>query len=369
MYHNAKHLESRIAMTLLVIYISIALGVSFLCSVMEAVLLSVTPGFVSANMIQNPPFGNRLKELKEDVERPLAAILSLNTIAHTVGAAGAGAQAAAVFGDAFVGVISAVLTFLILVLSEIIPKTLGAVYWRTLAKPVVWLLRPVLWTMWPLVLMAKGLTRLLAPAGKRAQISREEFLALTDLGVHEGVVSAEDSRILKNVLQLQNLTAKDIMTPRTVVFSLPESMTVREVLDQHPDIIFSRIPVYHQNRDQVSGFVLKQDIFRLAAKDEHDVPLESFRRPVDMVDDTTPLNQLLDTFLATRNHLALVVDSYGGLRGIVTLEDLMETLLGLEIMDEVDTVEDMQAFARQQWHKRAEKLGLPVNQTDTDNRL
>ena len=354
-------------MTLLLVYISIALGISFLCSVMEAVLLSITPGFVSAVAAQDPPFGNRLRALKDDVERPLAAILSLNTIAHTVGAAGAGAQAAAVFGDAFVGVISAVLTFLILVLSEIIPKTLGAVYWRKLAKPVVWLLRPTLWIMWPLVLMARGLTRLLAPSGKRARINREEFLALTDLGVHEGVVSADDSRILKNVLQLQSLTAKDIMTPRTVLFSLPESMTVREVLDQHPDIVFSRIPVYRKNRDQVSGFVLKQDIYRYAARDEHDMTLEDFRRPVDMVDDTTPLNRLLDTFLASRNHLALVMDSYGGLRGIVTLEDLMETLLGLEIMDEVDTVEDMQAFARQQWQKRAEKLGLPVNQTDTDN--
>lgn len=354
-------------MTLLLVYISIALGVSFLCSVMEAVLLSITPGFVSAAQKQRPPFGNRLKDMKEDVERPLAAILSLNTIAHTVGAAGAGAQAAAVFGDAFVGIISAVLTFLILVLSEIIPKTLGAVYWRKLAPAVVWLLVPTIWIMWPLVIMARGLTRLMAPATKRKRISRDEFLALADLGVREGVVSMEDSRILNNLFQLKELTAGDIMTPRTVVFSLPQQMTVGEAMERYPDMVFSRIPVYGDNREAVTGFVLKQDIFLQAAHDQHHLLLGELKRPAGMVPADTVLQQLLDHFLAQRNHMAFVLDDYGGLSGVVTLEDLLETLLGMEIMDEVDTVADMQALARRKWQQRAEKLGIVDNRDNQDN--
>ena len=298
--------------------------------------------------------------MKEDVERPLAAILSLNTIAHTVGAAGAGAQAAVVFGDAFVGLASAILTFLILILSEIIPKTLGAVYWRQLTPAVIWLLTPTIWIMWPLVQMARGLTRLIAPSGKRGRISRDEFLALADVGVREGLVSSADSRILKNVFRFRELNASHIMTPRTVVFSLPQSITVKAVMDQHPELVFSRIPVYGNSREDITGFVLKQDILLHAANNHHAMTLETLKRPIAMVPGDTSLHLLLDHFLAERNHIALVLDPYGGMRGIVTLEDLMETLLGLEIMDEVDNVEDMQVFARQKWQERATRLGIAL---------
>ncbi len=345
-------------MTLLIFYVSLALGVSFLCSVMEAVLLSVTPSFAATTEQQRPRLGARLRALKADVDRPLAAILSLNTIAHTVGAAGAGAQAAAIFGDRFVGVISAVLTFLILVLSEIIPKTLGAVYWRQLAPSVVRLLVPTTLLMWPLVKMAQGLTRILARGGKQPVVSREELAALADLGTQEGVVREEESRILKNLFRLGKLRVRDIMTPRTVVFALPASWTVDETLAKHPEIRFSRLPVYGNDFDEVRGFVLRYDILLHAAEDNGATTLEELSRPIEAVSWDLPLRGLFERLMDRRAHIALVLDEYGGTSGIVTLEDLVETLLGLEIVDEGDRVEDMQELARQQWRQRAARLGL-----------
>ena len=345
-------------MTLLIFYVSLALGVSFLCSVMEAVLLSVTPSFVARTEQDRPRLGARLRKLKADIDRPLAAILSLNTIAHTVGAAGAGAQAAAVFGDQFVGVISGVLTLLILVLSEIIPKTLGAVYWRRLTPSVVSLLAPTTLLMWPLVWMAQGLTKILARGGKQAAISREELTALADLGAKEGVVREQESRILKNLFRLETVRVRDIMTPRTVVFALPASQTVGETLAEHPEIRFSRLPIYGDDLDHIHGFVLRHDVLLRAAEDRADMKLEELVRPIGAVGGQLSLRALFERLMDSRAHIALVVDEYGGTSGIVTLEDLVETLLGLEIVDEADHVQDMQELARQKWRERAARLGL-----------
>ncbi len=349
-------------MALLIFYISLALGISFLCSVMEAVLLSISPSFVAQVDKKNPRLGKHLRELKDDVDRPLAAILSLNTIAHTVGAAGAGAQAAAIFGDAYVGVISAVLTFLILVLSEIIPKTLGAVYWRQLTSPVVKLLVPTMWLMGPLVLMAQVLTKILARGKKRVLISREELTALADLGAQEGVVHEEESRILKNLFRLDKVQVKDIMTPRTVVFALPASQTVAQALEENPEIRFSRLPIYGENHDDIHGFVLKSDLLIKAAEQRGEVQLSEFSRSIETVSTKMSLRQLFERMMSHRVHIALVVDEYGGTSGVVTMEDLLETLIGLEIVDEADAVHDMQELARQQWRKRAERLGLVLDE-------
>ena len=351
-------------MTLLIAYVSLALGVSFLCSVMEAVLLSVTPSFVAQTEKRQPRLGERLRRLKEDVDRPLAAILSLNTIAHTVGATGAGAQAVAEFGETWVGVISAVLTFLILVVSEIIPKTLGAVYWRQLVPAVVRLLAPTVMLMWPLVKMAQGLTVLLARGEKPKVVSREELAALADLGTQEGIVDEGESRILKNLFRFGEVRARDIMTPRTVVFALPESLTVGEMVEAHPRIRFSRLPVYSENLDRVTGFVLKQDALLRAATDAGDTPLRELRRPLQAVSEEMLLRGLFERLVTQRAHICLVVDEYGGTSGIVTLEDLLETLLGLEIVDEGDSVHDMQELVRQKWRERAERLGLKVDVED-----
>jgi CBS domain containing-hemolysin-like protein len=345
-------------MGLLLLYVALALGVSFLCSIMEAVLLSVTPSYVAALEREGSAMGKRLHAMKEDIDRPLSAILSLNTIAHTVGAAGAGAQAAVVFGEAYTGVIAGILTLLILVLSEIIPKTLGAVYWRTIAPAVVRILVPTILLMWPLVKLSQGLTYLLSPDEDEAAFSREEFTAMAELGEEEGVFEEKESRILRNLFRFNSLRVKDVMTPRTVVFDLPEGKTIGEVVEEHDEFRFSRIPVYDDTPDDVTGYVLKDEMLLRAAQEELEVPLEEIAREILVVRETLPLPDLLERLLDRLEHIALVVDEYGGVAGVVTMEDVVETLLGLEIVDEADSVEDMQALARQQWFKRARELGV-----------
>ena len=344
-------------MFLLVFYVLLALGVSFLCSIMEAVLLSVTPSFVAVKEEQGDSLAEHLKKLKEDIDRPLAAILSLNTIAHTVGAAGAGAQAVAVFGDAFVGVISGVLTLLILVISEIIPKTIGAMYWRQLTPAVVRILGPTIWLMWPLVKMAQGITYLMGEK-KKTSVSRAELAAMAELGKRQGVFEAGESRILRNLFRFSSLRVRDVMTPRTVIFTLPQDKTVGAVLDEHEAFRFSRIPIYKENRDDVTGYVLKDELLLRAAEDKHDLELKAIQRPILVVPDSLLLPDALERMLEKTEHVALVVDEYGGTEGLVTLEDIVETLLGLEIVDEADSVDDMQMLAREQWRKRAERLGI-----------
>ena len=345
-------------MGLLFLYVALALGVSFLCSIMEAVLLSVTPSYVAALEREGDAVGERLHGMKDNIDRPLSAILSLNTIAHTVGAAGAGAQAAIVFESVPVGVISAVLTLLILIFSEIIPKTLGAVYWRTLAPAVVRTLIPTIVLMWPLVKLSQGLTYLLSRDEDETSFSREEFTAMAELGEEEGVFEEKESRILRNLFRFNSLRVKDVMTPRTVVFDLDETKTIGEVVEEHDEFRFSRIPVYDDNPDDITGYVLKDEMLLRAAQEEHDVSLETISREILVVRETLPLPDLLERLLDRLEHIALVVDEYGGVAGVVTMEDVVETLLGLEIVDEADSVEDMQALARQQWFKRARELGM-----------
>lgn len=355
-------------MALLFTYIAFALLVSFLCSIMEAVLLSVTPSYIAVKEQEGHQHAELLRSLKADIDRPLAAILSLNTIAHTIGAAGAGAQAVRIFGDAYMAVISAVLTLAILVLSEIIPKTLGALYWRTLAPTIARALVPTIWIMYPFVKLSQGLTRLLSRGKREATVSREEMTALADLGHREGVFEADESRILKNLFRFGQLRVRDVMTPRIVIFTLPESKTVRDVLDEHQQFQFSRIPIYRQTRDDVSGYVLKDDILLRAAQEDLDVTLRELCREMVVVPDGMRLPDLFERLLDRGEHIALVVDEYGGVEGIVSMEDVVETLLGLEIVDEVDSVEDMQALARQQWFRRARRLGL-VGEDMDDQRM
>lgn len=346
-------------MGLLLFYVALVLGVSFLCSISEAVLLSITPSFVAAANDEGHPAGERLRVLKEDIDRPLAAILTLNTIAHTVGAAGAGAQAAVVFESVSVGTFSAILTFLILVLSEIIPKTLGAVYWRRFAYPISYLLLPMIWLLWPFVKMSQGITYILSGGRKvSTTVSRDEIRALAELGHQEGVFQEEESRVLKNLFRFGSLRVQDIMTPRIVVEALSEQLTVGEVVATHDEFRFSRIPVYNKNRDDVTGYVLKDEILLKAAQEEEDTVLRDLKREMLVVSEELPLPELFERLLDRLDHIALVVDEYGGVEGLVTMEDVVETLLGLEIVDEADSAEDMQALARQQWFKRARRLGL-----------
>jgi CBS domain containing-hemolysin-like protein len=249
-----------------------------------------------------------------------------------------------------------VLTFLILVFSEIVPKTLGALYWRGLAPVVVRLLTPTIWLMWPLVKMAEGITWLISQGRDHGTIRRDEFPALADAGVREGVLHAVESRIMRSLLRFGELTVADIMTPRTVVFALQQDQTVGDVLREHPNMVFSRIPIYGDSIDDVQGQVLRVDVLLAAAQGRLDQKLASLRRPISSVEADLPLRDLLDQLTADRSHIVLVVDSYGGLQGVVTLEDALETLIGLEIMDEADKVEDMRALAREKWEERRKRL-------------
>ncbi len=347
-------------MTLLIVYVSIALVFSFLCSIAEAVLLSTTMAHITVLEQEGQTAGPLLRELKTDINKPLAAILSLNTIAHTVGAAGAGAQAAAVFGSAWVGVASAVLTLMILVFSAIIPKTLGATYWRSLAGITAHGLKFLVWMLYPFVVMSELLTRGLSRGNAPEGFSREEFAAMADLGEQEGQLEERESRILKNMFVLHETRVTDVMTPRPVVFSLPESLTVSDYFDSHYDSRFSRIPVYSGDREQLTGFVLKDDLLLAQARNNTDKTLEHYRRNLPALLDTTSLSDAFEEILHQRAHIMMIVDEYGGMEGIITMEDILETLLGLEIMDESDKTPDMQKHARRMWKRRAREMGITM---------
>ena len=345
-------------MTLLLFYLLLAILVSFLCSILEAVLLSISPSFVAAFRERHPQTGERLAALKGDVDRPLAAILSLNTIAHTIGAAGVGAQAALVFQDVSTGVVSGVLTLLILVFSEIIPKTLGASYWQSLVPFTVATLRVIIVVLYPLVWLAQVLTRLLARKDKQPGISREEISAMADIGHAAGIFEESESRILKNLIRFRSITAEAIMTPRTVVVAYPDHYTLQQVYQDPQFSKFTRVLVYQQYRDHVLGFVHKHDVLDELAKDHPQRLVTEIVRELISVPAETTLPRLFEQLLEVRHQLALVTDAYGGMAGIVTMEDVVETLLGVEIMDEFDGTRDMQAYARERWRQRAEKLGL-----------
>ena len=346
-------------MFLLFLYLGIAILVSFLCSILEAVLLSVTPSYVqSLKDAGKEALHDKLSALKENIDKPLAAILSFNTIAHTVGAAGVGAQAALVFGDEYLGIVSAVLTLLILIFSEIIPKTIGASYWRSLSGFTAKTLGVLIWLMYPLVLLSKGITYLISGKEKKASISRAEVSAMADIGHREGVFIEMESKMLKNMIKFRNINVEDIMTPRTVMVMAQEDQRIDELYGRPDFKKFSRIPTYKTNRDDITGFVHKNDVLTQMAEDNHSLPLSEIRRDIRVVSKELRLPFILDKFLEGKEHIALATDKFGSISGLVTMEDVMETVLGMEIMDEYDSVEDMQKYARNKWKKRALEIGL-----------
>lgn len=348
---------------LLIIYLTIALVFSFVCSVFEAVLLSIRRPYVMSQHETNPSNAKAWESILADVNRPLSAILILNTVAHTVGAAGVGAQGVKVFGDDSALLISGILTVLILLLSEIIPKTLGAVYWKGLA-PSVGKLLPLLTTaMSPIVWVTEKLTSGLSHGETTGAFSREEFTAIANMAHSEGSLELREMAILKNLLSLQSTKLEDVMTPRTVLFALPETTTTKEFIERYSERPFSRIPVYKDRVDEINGFVLRADILFAAIKNpDEDLEIGSMMRDLKAVPETMPISKAFDVFLGERSHIAMVVDEFGAVAGIVTLEDIVETLLGLEIVDEVDRTEDMQALARRLWKTRAERMGIVIEE-------
>lgn len=339
-------------MGLVLLYLTLALSVSFLCSVMEAVLLSTPMSFITMKEQAGAKSATLLKRLKQDIDKPIAAILSLNTIAHTVGAAGVGAEAVKVFGEAYFGIISAVLTILILVLSEIIPKSVGANYWRSLAVPSARIIRGMIVVSYPLVWLSELITRLVAPSKPEASVSREEVSAMVSIGAEEGVFQKEENRMIQNLIKLDNVTARDVMTPRVVVAAAPEGMTTREFYQNKQFCNYSRIPVYSENEDNVTGYVLRQSILERLAEDKFDLKLSDIKRPILAFPESCPVSNIWEKMLEKKEHISVIIDEYGALRGIVTMEDIIETALGFEIVDERDAVADMQTLARERWQRR-----------------
>lgn len=346
---------------LLVGYVLLALVFSFMCSVAEAVLLSITPSFIAGLESTDPKRAALLKKLKgEGIDRSLAAILTVNTIAHTLGAIGAGAKATVVFGSAWFGLFSAVMTLLILFLSEILPKTLGAVYWRSLTGVTALYINVLIKSMYPLILVSERVTKMIARGQTVHVFSRDEFIAMANIGQQSGHINDRESRIIRNLFRFGSLRAQDIMTPRTVMVALPEHITISEALQARMSAPFSRIPVYGADLDAVTGFVLREDLLMAETQDTGDRPLTALRRDILTVASAAPLSTLLDLLLDKRHHIAVVIGEYGETKGLVTLEDVVETLLGIEIVDEGDKVDDMQSLARQLWARRAKALGLQV---------
>ena len=364
-------------MTLLIIYAAVSIFFSFLCSILEAVLLSITPTFINLKKNEGLQYAFNLEILKKDVDKPLIAILTINTIAHTVGAILVGVQAKvayaeiygseikSIFGikiteDVMVGIVSTLMTILILVASEIIPKTIGATYWKQLAnftsKALKVMIFPLKWTgiLWLLQLT----TKLIGGKGHGSILSRESFLVMADMAEKEGVFQKSESKVIRNLIGFKEIKVKDVMTPRPVIEIADESQTIKSFFNEHKKIRYSRIPVFKENPDEITGYFLKDDLLEAIINGKGENPLASLKRNILITNRDLSIPDLFDKLIKEKEHIALVVDEYGTVSGIVSQEDVIETLLGLEIMDESDNVADLQSYARKSWENRAKKMGI-----------
>lgn len=368
----SAHASTTIATTtnviLLGLFVFMAIGVSFCCSLAESTLLSMTPSYIADIKETQPKKAELLKRLKQDkVDQSLAAILTLNTIANTLGSIGAGAQANIVFGSAWFGVFSGVMTLAILTFSEIIPKTLGTVYWRQLSGSVGYFVHIMILLLYPIIWLSERLTKLLVKNKPNHSFSRREFAALASLGEEVGQIDPLESRIIRNLLAFGAIKVEDIMTPRSVILAFDQTQTIADVLKSRPKLSFSRLPIYDDDLDKVTGFVLKTDLLLAKANQGLKQSLQEFKRDISFVFSKMKLFDLLDLMLKNRIHITIVVGEYGEVKGLVTLEDVLETLLGLEIVDEIDKVEDMQQLAKQLMHKRTERLGIHMAKDERQN--
>lgn len=359
-------------MELLILYAFLSIFFSFLCSILEAALLSFTPSYIKVKKQEGKKFADTLAEFKKDIDKPLIAILTVNTIAHTVGAIMVGVQAEKAFGDGTnaVAIVSAVMTLAILVLSEVIPKTIGATYWQSLgnftAKTLNALIFPLKYTgiLWLMMLTTKAI-------GKSAHVStmsREEFIAIADVAGEEGVFEENETTIIKNLLIFRSIEAKDVMTPFSVAKIEDEETTIEEFFHANRNLKFSRIPIFSGSSNNITGFFLKDDLLEEMIDEKGPEPLKTLRRDLPAITADIPIPVLFDRFIKTRTHIAMVVDEYGNTIGLVTMEDIIETLLGLEIMDESDSVEDMQKLARKKWEERAKKMGITLDREDSKSK-
>lgn len=333
-------------MGLIILYFLGALSLSFLCSVLEAVLLSTPMSFITMKESQGNKTAALMKQYKNNVDRPVGAILSLNTVAHTIGSAGVGAESIKLFGEEYFGIISAILTLLILVLSEIIPKTIGASYWRSLAMPSTKIIRILIFITYPLVLLSELITKVFTPKNQQATMSREEVSVMVDVGTTEGVFQESESKIIKSCIHLYGVKAREVMTPSVVVESADQKMTVQEFYRQQ-EWNFSRIPVYENEKEYITGYVLKDAVLKTLSDDKFDTRLADLTRPVLSFYEDESVYHIWEKMLETREHISVIIDEYGSLRGVVSMEDIIETMTGVEIVDEDDVAVDMQALDKE----------------------
>jgi CBS domain containing-hemolysin-like protein len=335
-------------MTLLFTYLLVALFVSFLCSILEAVLLSSTTSYIeSLSKKENSSAVEMLKDLKSNIDRPISSILILNTFAHTMGAAGVGAQAQILFGQEMETIIAVLLTLAILYFSEIIPKTIGAVYWKKLLIPSAYLISFFIKITYPLVWLSMFITNLISKGKeKESNFSRDEIMAAVTMGEKEGSILSKESALIENLFKLKNIKTQDIMTPRSVVFALKSTIKVEDAIEDDKMYVHSRIPVFDETIDDVVGIVFNQTILEESVEERDDTIIRDIMVPVHKISENLPVSALIDQFINRKTHLFIVEDNYGQTSGVVTLEDAIETLLGVEIVDEMDEVEDMQVLAK-----------------------
>ena len=331
-------------MVLIILYFLGALSLSFICSVLEAVLLSTPMSFISMKEKQGNATASLMKRYKDNIDRPVGAILSLNTIAHTIGSAGVGAESIKVFGEEYFGIISAILTLLILILSEIIPKTIGATYWRSLAMLSTKVIRVMIVVTYPLVLLSELITRLFTSRSHQASVSREEVSAMVDMGKDEGVFKESESKIIKSCIRLSSVKAKEIMTPSIVVEAVNQELTFKEFYDIQ-EWKFSRIPIFVTDKEYITGYILKDMVLKELSDDQLDGRLSCIARPILSFREEDSVYNLWEKMLEKREHISIVTDEDGRMKGVVTMEDIIETMTGVEIVDEKDIVVDMQILA------------------------
>ena len=338
-------------MGLLLLFLLGAMAISFVCSILEATLMSTPISYITMREEEGYKPARLFKQYKQDTSRPIAAILSLNTIANTIGAAGVGHQASIVFGSGWFGLVSAVMTILILIFSEIIPKTLGATRWKSLMGFATVMIRALIFIMYPLVLLIEKLTNLITPKEMEAAVSREEVSAMANVAEEEGDLEEDENTIIQNLIGMDEIKAFDVMTPRVVCEIAPESMTLKSFYKNKRYRHHSRIPVYTDNDEYITGYILRMEALQLMAEDKFDLTLGEIRRDVATFDEDTTLDVIWDEMLSKDEQIAIIINEYGSFQGIITLEDVIETLLGSEIVDENDTVRDMQQLAREKWKK------------------
>ncbi len=335
----------------LLLYVVATLATSFICSLSEASILSISPAAISLIEKKRKRTGALLERLRENIERPIAAILTLNTIANTAGSMMVGREVVHIWGDIRLGLASAILTFVILVFSEILPKTLGAHYARQLAPTFAYVIQFMIFVTIPFVYLTGLLNRLVENKNARST-SREEMIATAEIGADEGSIHQKESKVIKNLLMLNKIKVSEIMTPRSVVNAFDMNETVGAVMAKYKPVRFSRIPVFDKDLDNVKGLLHRYKLMEAVAHDRDNTPLKDIMTSIHTISEDTTVSAALDEFIKRREHLFLVVNEYGTMSGIVTLEDAIETLLGVEIVDEYDSITDMRQYALEQWRQK-----------------